>query len=336
MSDNQTPTVQETNGKVIIKTIPEVDQDINELDILISAAEAKVRDQGIDCSVAIAELTARRYQQLKEKFVNLTAADKVFMARHPKRPYTLDYVRQMFDGYRELHGDRLRFDDPAMIGGFGTLGEYEVIFVGQQKGRLTAKDRVYRNFGSARPEGYRKALRLMHLAEKFHRPVICFLDTPAAACDLDAEQNGISWAIADNMTAMFGLRTPIVAVNIGEGGSGGAIGIGVADRILMQENAIYSVIPPEGCASILWRDPSKVKEAALALKPTAETALQLGVIDEIILEPPGGAHRDGALAAQTVKEAILRHLDEITQISTDKLLEQRYTRFRNLGIFNEG
>lgn len=314
-------------------SIPIADQKIAELEVLIVESENRAREEGKDCSDTITQLIRNRDHLLKTCFVNLSPPDMVYMARHAKRPYTLDYVRQIFDSYTELHGDRLHADDPAMIGGFATIGEQEVAFIGQQKGRLTAKDRAFRNFGAARPEGYRKALRIMKLAEKFHRPVICFIDTPAAACDLNAEEHGISWAIAENMTAMSTLAAPIIAVDIGEGGSGGAIGIGVADRILMLEYSIYSVIPPEGCASILWRDKTKVNEAAAALKLTASTALEYGVIDEIIPEPPGGAHRDGALAAQSIKEALLRNLGEITQTPIDELLEQRYRRFRNIGVY---
>ncbi len=240
----------------------------------------------------------------------------------------------MFDDYIELSGDRLFADDHAMVGGVATLDDREVMFVGQQKGR-DLKDRQYRNFGSAKPEGYRKALRLMRLAEKFKRPVICLVDTPAADCSVGAEERGISEAIARNLMEMSTIETPIISVVLGEGGSGGALGIAVADRVLMLEHAVYSVIPPESCAAILWRDPTKHKEMAEALKITSSDALELGVIDEIIAEPPGGAHRNVDIAARNVKTAILKHLDQLEKLKTPKLLDERYKKFRGMGQYQE-
>lgn len=232
---------------------------INELDEQISVIKRLTMERGEDRAEEIAELERQRDELIQEIFKNLSAWDRVLIARHPKRPYTMDYVRVMFDDYVELHGDRLFADDHAMVGGIGVLDGREVMFVGQQKGR-DLKDRQYRNFGSAKPEGYRKAMRLMKLAEKFKRPVVCLVDTPAADCSVGAEERGISEAIARNLMEMSTLKTPIVAVVLGEGGSGGALGIAVADRVLMMENAVYSVIPPEGCAAILWRTlPSSAK-----------------------------------------------------------------------------
>ena len=316
-------------------SILDFEKPIAELDDQIARIKQLTAEQGEDRSDEIAALEADRDRLIREIFDNLTPWDKTLLARHPKRPYTLDYVRTIFDDYTELHGDRLFADDHAMIGGIATLDNRQVMFVGQQKGR-DLKDRQYRNFGSARPEGYRKALRLAKTAAKFARPVIFFVDTPAADVSVGSEERGISEAIARNMMELSVLEAPIVVVVIGEGGSGGAIGIGVGDRILMQEHAIYSVIPPEGCAAIIWRDPTKGKEAADALKLTAQAALELGIIDAIIPEPLGGAHRNMDVAAQSVKTAIVEALDELEKIPIPKLLDKRYAKFRNMGAFAEG
>lgn len=307
---------------------------ITELDAQITEIKRLTLERGEDRSPDITALEEDRDRLLQEIFANLTTWDRVLLARHPKRPYTLDYVRVMFDDYTELHGDRLFADDHAMVGGIATLNDRQVLFVGQQKGR-DLKDRQYRNFGSAKPEGYRKAMRLMKLAEKFGKPVVCLVDTPAADCSVGSEERGISEAIARNLMEMSVLETPIISIVLGEGGSGGALGIAVADRVLMMEHAIYSVIPPESCAAILWRDPSKNKEMAEALKIASKDALKLGVIDEIIPEPPGGAHRNVDLAAKNVKAAILKHLDELGKLSTSELLDRRYRKFRNMGVFAE-
>jgi len=307
---------------------------ITELDAQIAEIKRLTIERGEDRSADIEILERDRDRLLSEIFANLTTWDRVLLARHPKRPYTLDYVRVMFDDFIDLHGDRLFADDNAMVGGIGTLDGRQVMWVGQQKGR-DLKDRQHRNFGSAKPEGYRKAMRLMHLAEKFKRPVVCLIDTPAADCSVGAEERGISEAIARNLMEMSTLKTPIVAVVLGEGGSGGALGIAVADRVLMLEHSIYSVIPPESCAAILWRDPSKHKEMAEALKIASNDALRLGVVDEVISEPPGGAHRNVDLAARSVRAAIIKHIDELSKLKTNKLLEQRYQKFRNMGVFEE-
>lgn len=307
---------------------------IAQLDEQIAEIRRLTIERGEDRSADIAELEQSRDALIEEIFANLTAWDRVLLARHPRRPYTLDYVRTVFDDYVELHGDRLFADDHAMVGGLAVLEGRQVLFVGQQKGR-DLKDRQYRNFGSAKPEGYRKALRLMKLAEKFRRPVICLIDTPAADCSIGAEERGISEAIARNLMEMSALRVPILAVVLGEGGSGGALGIAVADRVLMLENAIYSVIPPEGCAAILWKDPSRFREMADALKITSQDALKLGVVDEVVPEPLGGAHRNTDLTARSVRSAILRHLSELEKLSVSRLLDRRYAKYRAMGQFSE-
>jgi acetyl-CoA carboxylase carboxyl transferase subunit alpha len=232
----------------------------------------------------------------------------------------------------ELHGDRLFSDDKAMLGGIGVIGRHQVLFVGQQKGR-DLKDRQYRNFGSAKPEGYRKALRLMKFAEKFGRPIVCLVDTPAADCSVGAEERGISEAIARNLMEMSTLKVPVVIAVLGEGGSGGALGIAIGNRVLMLENAVYSVIPPEGCAAILFRDPNRKVEAAEALKITSQDALDLGVIDEVVPEPIGGAHRNVEITARNLKEAIIRNIDELSAMSGEELAAHRYEKFRNMGRF---
>lgn len=315
-------------------SILDFEKPIAELDDQIAEIKRLTAVHGEDRSEDIATLEADRDRLIEEVFTNLNSWDKTLLARHPKRPYTMDYVRTIFDDYTELHGDRLFSDDHAIVGGVATLDGRQVMFVGHQKGR-DLKDRQFRNFGSAKPEGYRKALRLMKTAAKFGRPVICFVDTPAADVSVGAEERGISEAIARNMMEMSVLEAPIVVVVVGEGGSGGAIGLAVGDRILMMEHSIYSVIPPEGCAAIIWRDATKGKEAAEALKLTAQGSLELGVIDEVIAEPLGGAHRDMEAAARNVKEAILKALDEIDKLSVPKLLDKRYKKFRSMGAFTE-
>jgi len=305
---------------------------IAELDEQIDQIKRLTEEEGVDRSEEISALERERDKLLEQIFSNLSPWDKTLLARHQRRPYTLDYARLIFDDYFELHGDRLFSDDHAMVGGMALIDGRPVMFVGQQKGR-DLKDRQFRNFGSAKPEGYRKALRLMRLAEKFGRPIISFVDTPAADCSVGAEERGISEAIARNLKEMFTIKVPIVVAVLGEGGSGGAIGIGVGDRVLMLEYSIYSVIPPEGCAAIIWRDPTKGPEAAAALKITSSDALALGVIDEIVKEPLGGAHRNVEVTARSLKEAILRSLKELSDIPPSQLLEQRYEKFRRMGQY---
>lgn len=315
-------------------SILDFEKPIAELDDQIAEIKRLTAEQGEDRSEDIAALEIDRDRLIEEIFANLTSWDKTLLARHPKRPYTLDYVRTIFDDYTELYGDKLFADDHAMVGGIATLEGRQVMFVGQQKGR-DLKDRQYRNFGSARPEGYRKALRLMKTAEKFHRPVICFVDTPAADVSVGAEARGISGAIARNMMEMATLKTPVIVVVIGEGGSGGAIGIALGDRILMLEHSIYAVIPPEGFAAIVWKDATRGKDAAEAMKVTSEGGYELGMVDEVVKEPLGGAHRNMELAARNLKAAIIRHLDEIEKLSIPKLLDKRYKKFRGMSPFGE-
>jgi acetyl-CoA carboxylase carboxyl transferase subunit alpha len=267
---------------------------------------------------------------LPESGVSGSAWDRILLTRHPQRPYTLDYLERLCTGFVELHGDRLFGDDPAIVGGLALLDGNPVVVMGHQKGR-NVRERQFRNFGQARPEGYRKALRLMKLAEKFRRPVICFIDTPGAACLTEAEERGISEALARNQMEMARLAVPIVVAIIGEGVSGGAIGLGVGDHVIMQEHAIYSVILPEACASILWRDVKRAREAAEALKLSAQDARRYGLIDEIVPEPLGGAHQDYDAAASPLKAALVRALDRLQGQSTATLLQRRYEKFRQMG-----
>ncbi len=258
-----------------------------------------------------------------------SAWQRVELARHPERPYTLDYIERSIDHFVELHGDRRYGDDPAIVAGLGFLQEYPVAVIGHQKGR-TVSQRRDRNFAMARPEGYRKALRVMKLAARAGRPIITLIDTPGADCLEDSESRGISEAIATNQREMFTLGVPIISVVVGEGGSGGAIGIGVGNRIMMMENSYYSVIAPESCAAILWRDSSLNQQAAEALKLTAQDALELGIIDRIIPEPDEGAHTDHATAARLLEKALIEALNELGQMSPDELLAHRYEKFRRM------
>jgi len=267
-------------------------------------------------------------------YANLSAWDRIKIARHPKRPYTLDYLQSAFTGFTELHGDRLFAEDRAVVGGFACLGPHKVMVIGTQKGRDT-KDNILRNFGSAHPEGYRKALRLMRLADKFRLPIISLIDTAGAYPGIGAEERHIAEAIALNLREMMLFEVPIIALVISEGGSGGALGIGVANRVCILENAYYSVISPEGCAAILWKDRSAAARAAEALKITAKHLLQLGLVDEVIPEPQGGAHNDPEKTTQTVKEHLLKHLDELLKLTPAEWLNQRYAKFRGFGHFVE-
>ncbi len=285
-------------------------------------------------AVQAAELEERLRRLQRKVFGSLTAWQRVQLARHPRRPYVLDFVRLLMDDFIELHGDRLFGDDHAIVGGLARFGARSVVVVGQQKGRDT-KEKLFRNFGMPHPEGYRKALRLMQLAEKFEKPVITLIDTPGAYPGLGAEERGQAEAIARNLREMAGLRTPIVAVVTGEGGSGGALALGVADRVLMLEHAIYSVISPEGCAAILWEDARRARDAAEVLRITAPDLLKLGVIDAVVGEPPGGAHRNWEAAAKAVRAAIEDALGELRGLSGDELVQQRYARFRRMGVFEE-
>lgn len=289
---------------------------------------------GISMEEEIQQIKTKLEETRRQIYLNLTAWQRVQMARHPKRPYTLDYLKSTFTDFQELHGDRLFAEDRAMVGGFARLGENRVMVIGTQKGRDT-KENILRNFGSAHPEGYRKALRLMRLADKFGLPIITIIDTAGAYPGIGAEERHIAEAIAVNLREMTLLDVPIIAVVIGEGGSGGALGIGVADRVLILENAYYSVISPEGCAAILWKDRAAAPKAAEALKITAKDLLELKLVDAIVPEPLGGAHTDPATTATTLKEHLLRHLAEVTALPSAERLKVRYDKFRAHGHFNE-
>lgn len=285
-------------------------------------------------TLQIADMEKKADKLEKETYAHLTPWQRVQIARHSQRPYLLDYARLAFADFMELHGDRHVGDDHSMPAGFAMLEKNRVVLLGQQKGRDT-KENLLRNFGSAHPEGYRKALRLMRLGEKFSLPVISLIDTPGAFPGIGAEERNIAEAIAFNLREMMTIRTPMISVVIGEGGSGGALGIGVTDRVLMLENAYYSVISPEGCAAILWKHRQHAPEAAQALKLSAQDLKELGVIDGIIPEPPGGAHHNHQAAADALKAALVTALDELKQIPMEKLLEQRYEKFRAMGKFTE-
>lgn len=282
----------------------------------------------------IKRLEAELEKKKIEVYQNLTAWQRVQIARHPKRPYTLDYIKMFMTDFYELHGDRLFSDDKAMICGLAKLDGQKILVIGHQKGRDT-KENLYRNFGCAHPEGYRKALRLMRLAQLVDIPVVVLVDTPGAYPGIGAEERGQAQAIALNLREMVTISVPIVVMVIGEGGSGGALGVGIGDRVCVMENAYYSVISPEGCAAILWKDSAKAPIAAEALKLTAGELLSFGIIDDIVSEPQGGAHRDPEKAGRNLKEAIKKHLKELKDIPKDKLLSQRYQKFRKIGVFTE-
>ena len=293
-----------------------------------------VGDAEINLSEEIAKLEEKANTLTKSIFSKLTPRQISQLARHPKRPYTLDLIRYLFTDFKELHGDRAFADDKAIIGGLARFRGQSVVVIGHQKGRDT-KENIMRNFGMPRPEGYRKALRLMRMAEKFHLPVITFIDTPGAYPGIGAEERGQSEAIARNLYEMAKLRTPIICTVVGEGGSGGALAIGVGDRVMMLQYATYSVISPEGCASILWKSAEKAADAADAMGITAERLKSLGLIDQIIPEPLGGAHRDMESAARLVGDALESNLRELQQIKIDNLLDKRYNRIMNFGQFEE-
>ncbi len=288
--------------------------------------------ESVDFSSEIRRLEQKAKKLRSEVFSDLAPQQKVQLSRHPGRPFTLDYIKLLADDFVELHGDRGFRDDPAIVGGLAKFDRWEVLVLGHQKGRNT-KENIHRNFGMPRPEGYRKATRLMELAGRFRRPILTFIDTPGAYPGMGAEERGQMEAIAKSLEVMAALRTPIISTVIGEGGSGGALAIGVADRILMLEYAIYSVISPEGCASILWRDPSRVPDAASQLKLTAQDLRDLGVCDEIVAEASGGAHRDAAVTASKLRSALKRNLGELEELGADELLEERYRKFRQMGAY---
>jgi acetyl-CoA carboxylase carboxyl transferase subunit alpha len=306
-----------------------------EMEQRIRQIEQMAQESGVDVSDRVGQLV-NNYRQLRQEiFSRLTPEQRVKVARHPRRPTTLDYIQAMTDEWLELHGDRGGSDDPALVGGLARLGGQPVMILGHQKGRDT-KENVARNFGMASPGGYRKALRLMQHAHRFGLPIITLIDTPGAYPGVEAERLGQGEAIAVNLQAMFALAVPIICVVIGEGGSGGALGIGVGDRILMFEHAIYSVISPEGCAAILWKDSSQAGKAAQALKLTAPDLLELGLIDQILPEPLGAAHADPVQATETLKQALLDNLARLRELDGATLMRQRYDKFRRMGVFAGG
>jgi len=307
---------------------------IVELENKIEELKDFFQTKNIDLSREIANLEEKLKKIKKETYSNLTASQKVQIARHPFRPTALDYINLITKDFLPLFGDRLFREDKAIVCGFAKLEGRKIVVIGHQKGKDT-KENVERNFGCAHPEGYRKALRVMRLGERFSMPIICLIDTPGAYPGIGAEERGQAQAIAENIREMFSLKTPIIVVIIGEGGSGGALGIGVGDRILIMEYAYYSVISPEGCAAILWKDASKKDEAAEVLKLTASDLLKLGVVDEIIPEPEGGAHRNYEEAADNLKKYILKNLEEVSKIEIEEFLKIRYEKYRKIGVFKE-
>jgi len=317
---NDTPTLD------FERPVVDLERKIEEL-IRVSGGASELRPQ-----IALLERRARELQQ--KIFAELTPWQKVQLSRHPARPYTLDYIERLVGDFVELHGDRRFADDPAVVGGFGTFDGVPVLVLGHQKGRST-KEKVQRNFGQPKPEGYRKALRLMDLAARMRRPILCLIDTQGAYPGVDAEERGQAEAIAKNLEVMAGLPVPIICAVIGEGGSGGALALGVGNRILMMEYATYSVISPEGCASILWRDDNRKPDAAAAMKMTATDLQRLGIVDEVIPEAPGGAHRDHDLTARNLGETLRRHLAELSAMSPEALRADRYAKFRHMGAFVE-
>ena len=310
------------------------EQPIAELEAKIDELRFVGDDSQVNISEEIGRLKAKSRALTTNIFANLTPWQVAQLARHPQRPYTLNYIERIFTEFTELHGDRAYRDDPAIVGGPARLANRPVMLIGQQKGRDT-KEKLRRNFGMARPEGYRKALRLMRLAERFALPVVSLIDTPGAYPGVGAEERGQSEAIARNLLEMSGLDVPTIGAVIGEGGSGGALAIGVSDRIVMLQYSIYSVISPEGCAAILWKSAEKAEEAALALGITADRLSELGLIDEVVQEPLGGAHRDPDAMAEALKNALLQHLEELEAMSGPERLQVRSERLSNFGRFRE-
>lgn len=312
----------------------EFEKPLVELERQIEHLRHLATDRDIDVQGEITPLELKLQQLRREIYDNLTAIQRVQVARHPRRPYSLDYMSDVFTEFTELRGDRGYRDDPAIVGGWARLNGRPVMVIGHQKGRDT-KENLRRNFGMPHPEGYRKALRLMDMAARFGAPIINLIDTPGAYPGLGAEERGQAEAIARNLEVMAGLETPIIAAVIGEGGSGGALALALADRVLMMENAVYSVISPEGCAAILWNDASQKERAAEALRLTAADLLELGLIDEVIPEPPGGAHSDSDRAKQALGEALTRHVAELVEIKPQKLLALRTEKYLKMGQFSE-
>ena len=312
----------------------EFEKPLVELEKRIEALKLEFKEHLADAGPELAALEAKLREERERIYSNLTPWQRVQIVRHPARPYTLDYLKLFATDFMEMAGDRCYGNDKALVGGLAKIGDERVMIIGHQKGHDT-KQNIKHNFGLAHPEGYRKALRLMRLADKFGLPIICLIDTPGAYPGIASEERHIAEAIAVNLREMFTLSVPIIAVVLGEGGSGGALGIGVADRVLILENAYYSVISPEGCAAILWKDQSHAPKAAAALKMTSPDLLALKLVDEIIPEPAGGAHHSWEAAAESVKTTILRQIEELKQLSEFELKEQRYAKFRAFGEWTE-
>ncbi len=312
----------------------EFEKPLRELEKQLITLRQVSQESKVDVGSEIKAIEAKIEKTKKEIYSNLGAWQRVQLSRHPKRPYSLDYIDLIFTDFQELHGDRRYREDAAIVGGPAFLGEEPVMVIGQQKGRNT-KDNLKRNFGCPHPEGYRKAMRLMEMAEKFKMPIVTFVDTPGAYPGIGAEERHVAEAIAVNIREMSHLKVPIVTIVIGEGGSGGALGIAVADEVMILENGYYSVISPEGCAAILWKDRAAAAKAAEALKFSPEYLEKFGIVDRIIAEPTGGAHRDYELSAKTLKTAIVGALGKLKKKSVKRLLEDRYTKFRNLGEYAE-
>jgi acetyl-CoA carboxylase carboxyl transferase subunit alpha len=310
------------------------EQPIAELETKIDELRRVERDNDLNISNALKELERKSLALTESIFSNLSDWQISQLSRHPSRPYTLDYIHHMFTDFQELHGDRTYADDPAIVGGLARLEGQPLMIIGHQKGRDT-KEKIYRNFGMPRPEGYRKALRIMKLAEKFKLPILCFIDTPGAYPGIGAEERGQSEAIARNLFEMSTLKVPVICTVIGEGGSGGALAIGVGDRLIMLEYSTYSVISPEGCASILWKSADKAKSAAEAMGITSDRVREQGFLDEVVREPLGGGHRDFQKIALNLRASILRHLDELKLQEIPLLLENRYQRMMQFGVFTD-
>ncbi|OGX35480.1 MAG: acetyl-CoA carboxylase carboxyltransferase subunit alpha [Omnitrophica WOR_2 bacterium RIFCSPHIGHO2_02_FULL_52_10] len=315
-------------------SVLDFEKPIIELERKIAELKSFGQDKNIMLDPEIKTLEEKLEKMKVEIYNRLSIWQRVQIARHPDRPYTLDYIRMMTTDFMELHGDRQFADDLAFVAGFARLNGTKVMIMGHQKGRDT-KENVLRNFGCAHPEGYRKSMRLMQLAEKFHLPIIILIDTPGAYPGIGAEERGQAQAIASNLRDMAGLKTPIIATIIGEGGSGGALGVGVADRVCILQHAYYSVISPEGCASILWRNSVKAPEAAEALKITGEFLLQFGIVDEVIPEPPGGAHKNPEQTSLNIKDTLLKYIKELIPLHGDELINKRYDKFRAIGKYLE-
>ncbi len=307
---------------------------LSELESRIDQIRTLAEDSDVDVSGQIAQLEARASQLRQEIFSSLSPAQRIQVARHPRRPSTLDYIQTMSDEWVEMHGDRRGSDDLALVGGVARMGGRAMVMLGHQKGRDT-KDNVARNFGMASPGGYRKAMRLMEHAHRFGMPIVTFIDTPGAYAGVKAEELGQGEAIAYNLREMFSLDVPIICTVIGEGGSGGALGIGVGDRLMMFEHSVYTVASPEACAAILWKDAGKAGQAAEALKITAQDLTKLGILDQTLPEPLGGAHRAPLQAAETLKQALLENIDQLSQLSAEELRDRRYQKFRKIGMFIE-